>query len=268
MARPISQGLTYFPFDTNIFSDRKIRRLLRTFGTKGFTIYVYLLCEIYRDKGYYMMWDNDVAFDVSEAISGTSEELVTNVVTQCVEWGLFDEKIFNECHVLTGSGIQKRFKEVTKRRVVDVDNFVIPATKTDIPVTKTKNTETETPKNVTDGTQSKEKKSKEKIKESKVKEEIIDFFNKTCVSLPSVKLTPKRKSNINARIREHSVDEVYEMIKKASESSFLAGQNKRDWQATFDWLFRPNNFVKVLEGNYADKEKKVIENSWKGNVLT
>jgi hypothetical protein len=43
------------------------------------------------------------------------------------------------------------------------------------------------------------------------------------------------------------------MIENASASSFLAGQNRRDWQATFDWLFRPNNFVKVLEGNYKDK---------------
>lgn len=97
------------------------------------------------------------------------------------------------------------------------------------------------------------KESKEGKEREEVYGEIIDFFNETCVSLPSVKLTPKRKGNIRARIREHSLPEVYEMIENAAASSFLAGQNRRDWQATFDWLFRPNNFVKVLEGNYKDK---------------
>jgi hypothetical protein len=100
-------------------------------------------------------------------------------------------------------------------------------------------------------------KEKERINKEEEREEvygeIIDFFNETCVSLPSVKLTPKRRGNIRARIREHSLPEVYEMIENASASSFLAGQNRRDWQATFDWLFRPNNFVKVLEGNFKDK---------------
>ena len=105
-------------------------------------------------------------------------------------------------------------------------------------------------------TQTKEgEESKEREEGKEVYVEIIDFFNKTCVSLPSVKLTTKRQKNIRARIREHSKKEVFDMIKQASKSSFLSGQNRRDWQATFDWLFRPNNFVKVLEGNYKDKNQ-------------
>jgi DNA-binding Lrp family transcriptional regulator len=117
------------------------------------------------------------------------------------------------------------------------------------------------------------KESKEGKERKEVYGEIIDFFNETCVSLPSVKLTPKRRGNIRARIREHSIPEVYTMIENAAASTFLAGQNRRDWQATFDWLFRPNNFVKVLEGNYKDKnnnqnqEFQNEEQLWKGNVL-
>lgn len=37
------------------------------------------------------------------------------------------------------------------------------------------------------------------------------------------------------------------------ESEFLKGKNERHWTATFDWLMKPNNMTKVLEGNYRNK---------------
>jgi len=33
----------------------------------------------------------------------------------------------------------------------------------------------------------------------------------------------------------------------------LKGQNNKGWTITFDWFIKPNNFIKVLEGNYKDK---------------
>ena len=30
--------------------------------------------------------------------------------------------------------------------------------------------------------------------------------------------------------------------------------SSRQWQITFDWFVRPNNFPKVLDGNYDDKK--------------
>ena len=46
-----------------------------------------------------------------------------------------------------------------------------------------------------------------------------------------------------------------EVIKQAAKSDFLNGRNDRGWIADFDWLMRPNNFVKVLEGNYNNNDK-------------
>ena len=35
----------------------------------------------------------------------------------------------------------------------------------------------------------------------------------------------------------------------------MRGDNNRTWVATFDWVFtKPNNFVKVLEGNYVKED--------------
>jgi hypothetical protein len=39
----------------------------------------------------------------------------------------------------------------------------------------------------------------------------------------------------------------------AEASSFLKGQNNRNWFASFDWLIKDANMVKVLDGNYTDK---------------
>lgn len=86
--------------------------------------------------------------------------------------------------------------------------------------------------------------------------EVVEYFNGTCLGLTSVKMfTEKRKKAVLARYREHGREAIFEMMKKASTSKFLNGQGKHSFVATFDWLFRPENFVKTLEGNYDDREK-------------
>lgn len=67
------------------------------------------------------------------------------------------------------------------------------------------------------------------------------------------KMTAQRKSAIAARLKENTIDEVKQVILLAEKSAFLQGK-KAQWQATFDWLMKPSNFVKVLEGNYNKEE--------------
>ena len=62
-----------------------------------------------------------------------------------------------------------------------------------------------------------------------------------------------RHKLLNARIKDYGIDKVLETIESVNRSSFLKGQNNRGWVITFDWLIKPNNFVKVMEGNYIDK---------------
>jgi len=68
-----------------------------------------------------------------------------------------------------------------------------------------------------------------------------------------VKPNSTRDIQLRGRINAYSVDEILEAIEKIKESSFLCGDNKRNWVATFDWFIKPSNFAKVLEGNYKDK---------------
>lgn len=62
-----------------------------------------------------------------------------------------------------------------------------------------------------------------------------------------------RLKMLNARIKEHGIDGILEAIENVSHSSFLKGQNKTSWTIAFDWFVKPNNFIKVLEGNYENK---------------
>lgn len=98
--------------------------------------------------------------------------------------------------------------------------------------------------------------SKESIREKETVDYqgVIDVYNETCVSLPSVqKLTDKRKRALKSITKKFSVEDLKTVFKKAEESSFLNGSSDKWSGATFDWLIKEDNIVKVLEGNYDDK---------------
>lgn len=86
---------------------------------------------------------------------------------------------------------------------------------------------------------------------------VVERFNRIFAGkLPKVlKLTKKRKFAVRTRLREFGMEGVEHMFAKAAGSDFLAGINAGGWRADFDWLFRTDNFLKVLEGNYENKQQ-------------
>ena len=64
----------------------------------------------------------------------------------------------------------------------------------------------------------------------------------------------KRYTSLTARIKQYGEDKVVEAIEKIKESDFLQGKNKHGWAITFDWFVLPNNFPKVLDGNYDNRK--------------
>jgi hypothetical protein len=99
-------------------------------------------------------------------------------------------------------------------------------------------------------------KGKVKVEYTKIKE----IFNSVCINLPKVKtITNKRKKNINARVKEYDLETIGNVFTKVSQSDFLNGNNSNGWTATFDWIFNPSNFIKILEDNYKNKEAQQLE---------
>ena len=69
-----------------------------------------------------------------------------------------------------------------------------------------------------------------------------------------------RYKNLRARLKAYSVEEVLEAIHNIPNSPWLLGQNNRGWTITFEWFVKPNNFTKVLEGQYLPKKSR-LQNS-------
>lgn len=107
------QGLNYYNVDTDRYADRKIKRLKHAFGCSGMAVYDYLLCEVYRDRGCFLVWDEDTAFDVAEYF-GLRVNTVKEIVAYCGVVGLFDAGLLSR-GMITSKAIQKRYLEMASR---------------------------------------------------------------------------------------------------------------------------------------------------------
>lgn len=86
-------------------------------------------------------------------------------------------------------------------------------------------------------------------------QEIMDLFNQTCYSLPTIReINQSRKKTIKARWESlKNVDEFYSFFKQVENSDWLSGRNEKGWKASFDWIMKPANFTKIIEGNFINK---------------
>ncbi len=116
MARPGKKGLDYFPLDVDFMQDRKLRRITRQHGSIGLAVVVNLFCKIYRENGYYLLWDEDVCYDISEEVNLEKAADVQEVVDDCLAVDLFDDKLYRLHHILTSAAVQRRFKMCCARR--------------------------------------------------------------------------------------------------------------------------------------------------------
>ncbi len=70
-------------------------------------------------------------------------------------------------------------------------------------------------------------------------------------------LTDSRRTALRRAIRDAGGLVGWKtLLEEAAQSSFLTGKTERtksqNWRFTLDWLLKPANFVKVLEGSYQD----------------
>ena len=111
MARISKPGLDYFPLDVNFLQDRKVRRISCRHHAAGIAALTSLLCLIYKEKGYYILWNKDTLFDIAqEACCG--EEEMQAIIDDCLSVGLFDDLIYKEYGVLTSQAIQEQYHKI------------------------------------------------------------------------------------------------------------------------------------------------------------
>lgn len=116
MARPIREGLLYFPFDTDFFQDKKIRALKGRYGTDGLAVYIYLLCEIYK-AGYYIVSDDDLILCLADDLNiseGSARQIISFLLSRSLLTEIKGDKLAKSDTVLTAASVQRRYQEAVK----------------------------------------------------------------------------------------------------------------------------------------------------------
>ena len=119
MARPIKDGLLYFPLDSDFFKNRKVRGLKVRYGTKGIVLYIYILCMVYEDKGYYAEFDDEL-YDRITDDTGIAEDTARQILDYLCKRSMLDGKLLTSVKVLTSAPIQKVFQEAKKGSKRDI----------------------------------------------------------------------------------------------------------------------------------------------------
>lgn len=239
MARPTKQGLDYFPLDAQFLSDIKVRKIMRAQGTNAISVLISLLCNIYKDNGYYIKRDDDVSFLISDEI-GVKDEYVNEVIDKAIQVGFFDKNQFEKNNILTSNGIQKRFLEATERRKETIFNpdFLVNV---DI-----------NPVNANNNRINDYRSTQSKVKESKVKESKEDVTEKfTSTSSKIILLSRQISIDQWAMRNKVSVDRIQECISEFSDFKCRTKENLK-WQNESDLI---KNFEFWLNTNAHPKKE-------------
>lgn len=238
MARPLKDGVDYFPKDTDFYADDKVRLLRAEFGSKGMYLLDYILCDLYGKNGYFIKWDKNKCYLVSDGAGcGCSPEFVAEFISGCIRCSFFDKRVFEMFGALTSVGIQRRFIRMLNSRenFTFIEEYFLLDTsdKKDVPqgilnklaFKKVSDKENEVkskdnPNKNKDNSQSKIEENK--VEESRVEESIIDdshrspapyeqikdMYNNICTSYPKLRsMSDSRKKAIKARLRQYSIDD-------------------------------------------------------------
>ena len=248
MARPKKQGLLYFSFDTDFFySDRRIKALRARFGNDGIVLYIWILCEAYKDKGYYLIYDDDCIDNMMTDL-GLTEGFIKQIMGYLASRSLLTQisTLASPVTTITSPGIQKRYQEAMKgqKRTVDVKGEIWLLSKEEtasfIKVTQNEaiseknHSISEKNHSISEKNPLKEKKVKErKVKENKVNKNIgakekidLSYFSYdeklNEAFLEYAKMREKIKKPIST---QHTVDLL---VKKLKELSTVNGHMDND----------------------------------------
>lgn len=285
-------GLDYYP--TSCILDDEYKIINARYGAAGIGILEILLRKIYGVEGYFCNWSEDLMY-IFASENSFDPKLVNSLIELLLQRDYFCKELYEKYSILTSEKIQKTFFDAAKRRKtleVKTEYIVCESLISYVNVSKNEEIADNSSKNVNKPKQRRVKESK--VKESKVKEsrgeeatavaeadrpavpsgacgttaekekENIDFdkvgesFNRICSSLTPVKaMSERRKKAISEcipYIKDHGgFEKLFEEVKN---SGFLCGKNKNGWKATFDWVIKADNALKILEGNFRDKKEK------------
>lgn len=114
MARPTSEGLSYFSLDVDMERDDKIAFIEAKYGLIAFGIIVRMFMRIYK-QGYYTMWTEREQYLFAKDINVDIGTTLT-IVNACINEGIFDINLYKKYQILSSRGVQRRYLKACDRR--------------------------------------------------------------------------------------------------------------------------------------------------------
>lgn len=120
MARPIKEGMDYFPHDTNASTDKKIEALRAIHGNDGYAFYFIMLEQIYQEPNFELLIsDAETREEMLQILSrktAVTPEKFNQILNTAIKWGCFDKELYEQKGILTSNGIKKRAGVVLEKR--------------------------------------------------------------------------------------------------------------------------------------------------------
>lgn len=282
MARPLKNGLDYFPLMTSYYNNEKLLDLTLEYGYLSEIVYIRILANVYQ-HGYYMeMSEKTLVKLIRRQLGGTktpSSELLARIIRNIGELGLLDNNLKNQ-GVVTSIGIQRQFILSTKRRKnVDISKYwllddaemqklkvFLKTSSNEISVDNNLVNVDSNSINVYRSTQSKSKSKSEKKRESlKDKEDIFDKEKSSIDTYQSqISFYPKRLSFLTTVLIKNKVIDIYDENLEYFDSVWKEAEEEYEFEEIKKVVFyvckRINDSDEVILDKYGYIKKAVIEN--------
>ncbi len=274
----MASAVQWIKITTDIFDDEKILLIdSMPEADKIIIIWFKLLCLAGKqnNKGVFMFKDVPYTTQMLSTILHRDEDTIKRALTIFEDYGMIHYE--NSAIVITNWGkhqsldkieanaaymreymreYRKKQRDVANGKNEHKVNGKVNINSPDIDIEKDKDKDIDKENNKEDNSKQSSGKGDSKINYN----QIIAVFNEICKSLPKVlKLNDSRKKALKDAQR-HLGDTTFEdFFKRVEASDFLTGR-KTDWRANFDWIIAQYNMLKILEGNFDNRNKSVKEN--------
>ena len=293
MAREQRKDVDYFPHECT--HGRKMHIIETKYGNDGYATWFKLLEQLGKANNHYIDISDEMTLMFLTSTFKIDEEKTIAILTDLSKLGGIDKFLFDEYKIVWSEKFCNSIEDAYRKRKqklflkedilalkksIHSGNSPIPS---GLNVKSIENNEKAI--NQAEVIPKEEYSIVEEIKEEEIKEEnttpngvvdfsnqpnqpkidfkkLVSFFNSNRGLLPEVKkLSDARKTRILNLEKQYGKECIQIVIEKTRDSKFLQGENKENWMASFDWIFKPANFLKILEDNYINK----IHGNWNNN---
>lgn len=240
--------MKWFKHDTDANMDAKLQEVILDYGLEGYGLYWYCIELIaQRVNGDNLTFELEHDCRIIARNTGSTPQKVEQMMKSFIKLGLLNAdnghvfclKLASRCDDFTAKAVRRKGIKPVINQLVGVS----PIISDKVPL------------------EEEVRRRSKKIDNKDICQLVTDEYNLKLSELGKVKvLSDTRKAWIRASIKqfkktEHDFEKVEtwsRLFDYISDSDFLMGR-KSEWSASFDFIIKKANLLKIVEGHYANK---------------